>query len=261
MISIGFDGWFQCRLATDPDAYDERRGKSGWTFAMPGEPDLDRMIRFHRPVAPRSHGPQVGVFVRAVALNGAPSPGHLLVGGTMDLLGGAVFEGRNGEIATSASEPIVPFSLEVRKEDIRLLGRDPMDLTDPAEVIRRQPQDFDGNSAEVRAATGVSDPRAYRQSRKGLLEADLASPTDPTAGDALRRRIQELGLGSIRTTSLSFKLTYEFELRGPNQWTDPARVLGVPPASGSSWKVRFWVGGWDADALCGYVSGSLTVGD
>ena len=45
MIALAFDGWAECRLATDPDPSDEPRGVSGWTFAVAGEPDLDRIIR------------------------------------------------------------------------------------------------------------------------------------------------------------------------------------------------------------------------
>ena len=33
-------GWFQCRLATDPDPYDEPRGVSGYVHAYLGEPTL-----------------------------------------------------------------------------------------------------------------------------------------------------------------------------------------------------------------------------
>lgn len=44
-VSIPFRGWFQARLATDPDDFDEPRGQNGWTFAFEGEPDLDRIIR------------------------------------------------------------------------------------------------------------------------------------------------------------------------------------------------------------------------
>ena len=45
MLKLFFQGCFQCRLATDPDPTDEKRGISGPTFAAPGEADLDRVIR------------------------------------------------------------------------------------------------------------------------------------------------------------------------------------------------------------------------
>ena len=62
MIEVRYSGWFQCRLATDPDPYDEPRGVSGYLHAYVGEPDLDRRIvklegrtRLHI-VQPRSRG-------------------------------------------------------------------------------------------------------------------------------------------------------------------------------------------------------------
>ena len=39
-IWLKFTGWFQCRLATDPDPTDEPRGVSGYVRAVAGEPDL-----------------------------------------------------------------------------------------------------------------------------------------------------------------------------------------------------------------------------
>src|SRR5690606_16465196 len=52
VLRIDFEGWFQVRLATDPDPSDEPRGVSGTTFALAGEPDFDRIVRFWEPIAP-----------------------------------------------------------------------------------------------------------------------------------------------------------------------------------------------------------------
>ena len=65
-IWLKFTGWFQCRLATDPDPTDEPRGVSGYVRAVAGEPDLDRILRLQPPVVQRSYCPQVGVRVSAV---------------------------------------------------------------------------------------------------------------------------------------------------------------------------------------------------
>ena len=45
-IILHFSGWAQGRIPTDPDPSFEPRGVSGYTFALPGEPDLDRVIYF-----------------------------------------------------------------------------------------------------------------------------------------------------------------------------------------------------------------------
>lgn len=260
-LEIDYSGWFQCRLATDPDEFDHKRGEAGWTFAMPGEPDLDRLIRFHGPVAPRSHGPAVGVYVTAVRMDGADVAATPLTGAPLYLLDCPVFEGRNGEIAPSAQEPIVPFALSIALRGAAITGRDPIDLADPTEITRRQPIGFIPNSPVVAAATGILDRAQYRQDRRARLQAELAAETDPTRRRAIEQRIAQLALGSIRLTSLGFQLNYAFDLRGPNTWIDDAGVLGVPtPAAGAVWSVRFWAGGWDADALCGYTLGTLRIG-
>ena len=142
MFMLEFAGWFQCRLATDPDAYDDPRGQGGWTFAMPGEPDLDRLIRFQDPVAPRSYGPLPSVTVRRVRVGGTLVPTHALVGAAVRFGEGAMFDGRNGEIATAAQEPIIPFRISVEAAGVRVVGFDPIDLSDLAEIARRQPVDF-----------------------------------------------------------------------------------------------------------------------
>jgi hypothetical protein len=87
MFSLNTAGWFQCRLATNPDAFDDLRGHGGWTFAVSDEPDLDRIIRFQSPVAPRSHGPTVGVFVTQVTVEGSAVLRHPLIGAPVALLG------------------------------------------------------------------------------------------------------------------------------------------------------------------------------
>lgn len=70
MIELSFAGWFQCRLATDPDPYDEPRGVSGYVHAYAGEPDLDRIVSFKPPPFRRTHGRDIGVAVDAVAHEG-----------------------------------------------------------------------------------------------------------------------------------------------------------------------------------------------
>ena len=45
-LLLRFQGWFELRLATDPDPTDEPRGVSGYTFAFGCEPPLDRVLRF-----------------------------------------------------------------------------------------------------------------------------------------------------------------------------------------------------------------------
>lgn len=199
------------------------------------------------------------VRVTTVRVGSSVVGAHPLFGTPVEILDGAVFEGRNGDIATSAQEPIVPFTIQLQAGKTLIVARDPIDLTDPGEIARRQPIDFLGNSPQVAAATGITDRALYRQLRRNLLQTDLASETDPIHRAALEKRIDELAKGSILVTSLGFQLTYEYDLRGLNEWTDPDNEIGFTPSSSAVWSIRFWMGGWDADALCGYVLGTMRI--
>lgn len=260
MIEIYYEGWFQCRLATGPAEFRDPRGGDGWTFAFSEEPDLDRIIRFHGPVALRSHAPQVGVFVTDVEENGQAVPGHVLVGAAVSLLDDAVFEGRDGQIASDAREPIAPFHLVIFKDGVQLEGRDAFDSASSSDIERRKPSNFRGFSPEVLAVTGIGDPAAFRQRRVQVLTEELAGTDDPAQRELLSGRLAEASLGGIRRSSLAFQLTYEFEIRGPNAISATLLAAGTPalPPDGI-WRTRFWMGGWDADTLCGYLKGSLII--
>src|SRR5438067_16813 len=102
-FDLGFSGWFQVRLATDPDPCDEPRGVSGYSWALPGEPDLDRIIRF-QPNAPflrAGCAPEVrpGVVVQHVSMSERELADHPLAHARVDLVDGPKFEGRNGIVA------------------------------------------------------------------------------------------------------------------------------------------------------------------
>jgi hypothetical protein len=272
MLMVTFAGWFQCRLATDPDPTDEPRGVSGFTFALAGEPDFDRIIRFHRPVAPRSHAPQVGVFVTSVSRNGQVSPEHPLLGASVDLLGNPKFESRNYVVRDGSMGPIDPFHLHIlgkevslRREDI-LYPDDPhvkLHHIPPAYLARRgslQPMMVD--RLKIADATGITDPIAYRKQRQGLLQADLRHTNDPVRQAALEKRIRELEISDprkLQVITLSYYNEYRFGMNGPAEVIDPHNLLQGEVDASPDWPIAFWMGGWDSDALCGYVRGMLTI--
>ena len=267
MLALDFEGWFQCRLATDPDPSDELRGVSGWTFAMAGEEDLDRIIRLQEPVSPRSCGPEVGGVVRTVSVGERPVDEHPLVGALVKLLDEPRFEGRNGIVSEDAAECIHPFHLRVRSGDVTLRRQDILDTrnpgariyeVDPAVLRRRQPVEGEAlEQAEIVDATGIFDFAEHRLQRREKLEADLEETDDPVTRTALEKRIEELRLGGIRVFILGVGLTYRFAVRGPAEIIDEQGALGGTVATAPPWPIEFWVGGWDADALCGYMRGEL----
>jgi len=260
MLELTFGGWFQCRLATGDDDHDHPRGERGWTFAFPGEPDLDRVIRFHNPVAPRSHGPNIGVFVKSVMLDGEEMHDHVLTGATVDLLDHPIFEGRNADVSHDAREPIVPFHLEIRNDGFRMSRIDRLDIWEPEELTRRKAKSFEQNSARVARATGIADFRKHRADRQAALEAELQSTQDELQRERLTMRIRELAItGDIREASLGFLVEYDFSLRHNVEIDDNQVLLGGNPDIDVDWPVRFWMGGWDADALAGYIEGQLSI--
>ena len=272
MLIINFAGWFQCRLATDPDPTDEPRGVSGFTFALAEEPDFDRVIRFHHPVAPRSHGPQVGVFVTSVSVAGQEVADHPLLRASVHLLDEAKFESRNYVVRDGSMGPIDPFHLQISGKEVILRREDILYPADPNLKLHHIPPSFLArrgslmpmmvDRVRIADATGITDPIAYRKKRRELLQADLQQTDDPVIQAALEKRIRELGLTDprkLQVITLSYYNDYRFDINGPADIIDPHNRLRDDVDTSQDWPLAFWMGGWDSDALCAYVRGMLTI--
>jgi hypothetical protein len=259
MLSLAFAGWFECRLATDPDPADEPRGVSGTTFACPGEPDLDRVIRFQPGPATRRPGPAVGVRITGVSRDGRPVA-HPLLGAAVELAGQPRFEGRNRLLGVPGTEAIDPLELVVGSSGLGLRRRDRLDAGDaglaeagPGALGRRAGGGIergDGVTAAIARATAIDDFLAYRLDRAAAIDAALAATPDPVAAAGLRRRRE--ALGAVARMRVAYAIDIG-ELGGLGS------VDGLPPGIDcrAPWPLRFWMGAWDADALCGFVSGTL----
>jgi hypothetical protein len=263
MIDLRFSGWFCCRLATDPDPYDETRGVSGYVHAYVGEPDLDRLVCFQPPVFTRPLGPQLGVAVDQVHRDGEPVNDHPLLGARVDLLGEPKFEGRNGVVAVAGLEPVYPFELEIAKEDFRLVRS--IAPTDPGYPY---PEYFAGGIEpapdEIREATGIPSLTAVWRQRQAALQASVDSLPEPEQ-TGTRERLAFLDSqlnapgGGVSRFFLA-RLRYDYLLASPLSLTDPQGWL--PEAQDNSedgWSARFWLGGWDADVQCGYARGTVSI--
>jgi hypothetical protein len=269
-FDVHFDGFFQCRLATDPDPYDEPMGVSGRCFAQADEPPLDRIVRFQDPVRPRRHGPPVGVMVRHVLLDEADLPDCPLIDAPVELLDEPRFEGHNGLIADDAFEPIVPFALRIGGRGLRLeRGAAPDGATwrsnpDPELVRHHFGDGGDGRPdavLEVADAIGLGNHQRWRACRVGDLEQDVAE-----AVDAAQRAIRAARLTRFRRLArenrdlLLIRANYEFPLDAPGAAVeDPAGILGVSLDPLAPWPLSFWMGGWDYDTMCGFVRGRLQI--
>ncbi|MGY1690637.1 hypothetical protein [Geodermatophilus sp. SYSU D01105] len=260
MIDLTFRGWFQCRLATDPDPYDEPRGVSGYVHAYAGEPDLDRVLRMRTPPFVRAYGPSVGVTVDQVWADGRRQPAHPLEGAVVDLLDEPRFEGRNGAIADDGFEPVWPFALQVTQGPFALTRRAvPAEPDDPfAGLFGSGPERA---PLEIREATGIGDLASLWRDRVSRLRTDVGTAAEPERTgiqerlEFLERNLAAPGGGASRF--FGARVRYGVALTSPPVLEDPDGWLAPSVDPTSSWSVEFWLGGWDADVLCGFCRGQL----
>ncbi len=285
--AVRFRGTFQCRLPTDPDAFDHPWGENSnfGVFAVqgpdpdhPDEPPLDRIVRFHDGVAVRPFCEPIGVNVTSIeARVGSDTVrfdvGDPVIGLPVRLGSACVFDGRNGTFAPDGFEPISHFRLE--------LGTVFSGASAPA-VPRRSPADPPGSTAPY--ADGVvlpdADPSADRPADFGIPAATWAEtawntiatklsrlvaqqPADERAGRIRDRRIREHtdtrpghGLDAI-ATPLQFMMRYtgliDRELVVASQPHGVLAFLAGLPA------VRFTAAflAFDTDCQTGRVTGTL----
>lgn len=280
-LEIRFDGWFQIRLPTDPDTTDEPRGVSGYTFALPGEPDLDRVLRFQlegthlRAGSPLVTATTFGVAVRQVALRGQAAPDHPLVGLPVHLPPDAKFHMRNyvltdGEAGT---ECIDPFGLTFGDRSAPALARDDVlyppvpsaDLWDvPLAWMRRRGGKFQPAPDIFQQVTNFDDPVAYRSARLVALRslrAAAGEAGDPVARAGYDRRIEQFlsyGPDDRRTMALTFSEHRSFALNGDAIEAD-APTLGGSVDRSVPWPMELTQAVWDTDLLCGWATGQLSV--
>lgn len=295
MLRLDFEGYFQLRMATDPDPTDEKRGVSGYTFALAGEPDFDAIIHFQPdepgvcerefgPAGKQVWGPRVGVTVRRATRNAEDAPD--LLGARVAFPDAQVIE-HNGILVRNDMFIIDPLRVRVSSSDGSRVLLDRSDWLNPADpkmpqweatsplILRRQPKRFVTNSPEVAAATGLTDPSNVtlienRKERRANLEELLKETTDPVKCAALETRIEQLKIveqwwnlsqGSWnerpidrRAYTLALLLEgWDVDVNGPVH----EDVLGGDKTR--PWRLRFWLGGWDGDALCAYVRGSWEI--
>lgn len=222
LLEIDFEGYFACRIATDPDPSNEARGMSGYTVALPRETRLDQIIRLQvdegylarnaRPPLP-DMDVRLGVQVTGARFDGAPyaPAAEALRGATVDLTGadppfadGPVFESRNNIVGNDDAMAfvIVPFQLVIAGPGATLTATDYLDpadpskqtwqFTDPAAYARRISTCQITGDAEVAEAVNVFDSYGYFRDRRRFLERAIARVEAelPCADDATRARLE-----------------------------------------------------------------------
>jgi hypothetical protein len=198
-IVIYFKGVFQDRLATDLDPSDEKRGSKGWTFAHTGEPDLDRIIRFNKPIAERLCADKVEVIVNRVNVDGTDVDDPL-IGQMVNLGKKSFFDGSRG--AGDGYEPIVNFEFHIGNNIDYIVG-ETQDLPHGTGAIVI--------SEDEAKELGVYDMQQWRQLRIESLKSLSFSPG--SEGDISRNeRIDKiLSTGfvmAIREAVLRYSVPY-----------------------------------------------------
>jgi len=199
LLEIQFEGFFMCRLATDPDPTNEERGVSGYTIALVHEDPLDQVVRtqiedkeFLRrnlPEPAERMKIRIGVDVCNVFFDGKPWFGparDALLGAKLYLEGkdepfqGPIFDSRNNIVGSDDNMAFVvnPFELAIRKDGIAFEAKDWLDPSDPERKIwqiedpttyaRRLPS-FASGSTTAQAAIRVFDWNAYFADRVKFL--------------------------------------------------------------------------------------------
>ncbi len=278
MLDIDFEGWWQCRFATDPDPTDDPHGLSGPTFTVPGEPPFDRVVRFQQPVSPRyPHEQDIGVRVVAVRDNGKALTDHPLVGAPVALLDNGQFTQRNLVLVEQPFQVFVdPFVMRIGKPGFCLQRAALWDVTRPdlriddvflePDLLAARMNQIEIQSAEVAEATGMLDYDAVRRQRRDDLAALFEKTEDPTARAALSKRILAIdndahlvGQHLAATQFMGMKASWAYPLNGTPLVEDKGNRMGGVVGTSQLWPLEMWFGGYDVDALCGFARGTLSV--
>ena len=201
LLEIQFQGYFMCRIATDPDPTNEERGVSGYTLALVHEDPLDQVIRpqIDDPLFLKNNLREpaqlmkirIGVDVNNVLFDSEPYFGparDALLGAKVYLEGedppfpGPIFDSRNNIVGSDDNMSFVvnPFQMAIRKDNgIEFKATDYLNPADPEQKIwqiedpetyaRRLPS-FNSNSTAAQSAIQVYDGFQYFQDRARFLE-------------------------------------------------------------------------------------------
>ena len=113
--------------------------------------------------------------------------------------------------------------------------------------------------------TGIFDLGLVWKDRILKLQADLETTTNEIEKSTLKSRIKFLSESSGLASRFVARMLYSVSLAGTLVFQDPGGYLPNKPAFNpesnkpNDWSLEFWCGGWDADALSGYIDGYLEI--
>lgn len=253
-VEIRFLGRFQVRLATDPDPADHPRGQFGWTRAYTGESDLDRIIRFNDPVAPRPCGAEVKTEVTAVLRNSA-AVADALVGAPVNLGPNCFFEG--GPLAPPGLEPIKNFELHFLRTATATTptGADFIEGKSTRPPVGQGVGQTTGKELESLRAESEAAWDGWINDRKTCIQNNT-----PASAARTERLDMFDTFGSFWRGVMSFRIQYQGLLDAsvslaPHGSTT-VQELADAGVTEFGYAMVLWA--FDADTLVGRVNGSLT---
>jgi hypothetical protein len=267
-LSLDFDGWYQVRLATGGDPYNDPRGLSGWVFAYAGEPDLDRRLRLQPEGAFLREGIDpgiaLGVRVRAATLDGQPRAEF--VGAHVELLDGACFEGHNGVFAGDGDEPVVPFTLAISGDGVRVrrraadayaapfLGQAALGAAFGDSVAARALRAGAGLPAEATPDNVLAHLREAAARLRALI-TESTQRGDTAAVLVLRHRLAQL---TAAWWAFGAAVAWRLRLTGADPELEAPSDFGSA-ATAATWWVELLSTGFDSDACCALLRGVLHI--
>ncbi|MFK7785010.1 MAG: hypothetical protein AB8B56_07835 [Crocinitomicaceae bacterium] len=290
---LHFEGWAQGRMPTDPDPSYEPRGVSGYSFALPGEPDMDRIIYFQnkKGVVRRSFTPEVGVYVTGgteFTTKGSKSEvsfidkqkitkGHPLFNAKVDLKKNAVFVSENSTVIYNGFGVMNPFILSVEGKGKSFERRFYADPKHPKDKVEEY--DIDTltpymlntvfmDSVQLMSDGAILNRTAYRNERKKHLEAERREVEKQLKKEsknkdlqiklaALNKRIAELDMNdpeNRRTRQIGTQTLINYPLNAHEAKVDKKMIK-----PSEDWPITMWFGAWDADSLCFFVNGFIEI--
>lgn len=210
LLEMQFQGYFMCRIATDPDPTNEQRGVSGYTMALVHEDGLDQVIRtqldetdpedrefleknLREPA--QEMGIKIAVNVNEVLFDGlrwfGPARDALLgarlyLEGTNPPFPGPTFDSRNNIVGSDDNMYFVvnPFELAIKSHNgVAFKAKDYLnpanpeqkiwEIEDPETYARRLPASFVSGSTPAQAAIRVFDGYTYFSDRVKYLRQQI----------------------------------------------------------------------------------------
>lgn len=253
-LALTFAGRFQCRLATDPDPFDEPYGLRGTAIALPGEPPLDRVIRTSMAGACiRDGAPDVGVRVVASSLPDHPVAraldGAAVTLGPQTVAGGPFFEGWNGIVAPLGAEPLSEVDLLLEAPGGARLGR-----RRNSRVPARPLPTFEESQLASHVRAVAHDGSDWELDvRRRQLAARIGAAPKGAGAEAVCARLA--AIEEMRAAySSGYAQVYATTLDGPAELPSCAREWTDRDAP---WPVELLFTLWDADSMTGVLAGRL----